>query len=449
MATGVRREVEEEDQGVRIWNGITLPENIEVRDDVLSIRFRYKGHRPRETLGPASKGLIKDAALKLASVLYDIKCGEFKYYEHFPNSQWCVKLGEINSVGRTFTDAADDYIAWKRKRVAESSYVVEEREVKAFKRLWGARLVTAITVNDVAEVCEDWTEHTDEGTGVVMKTVRNRMTIASNIFNREIKRGTITANPVRSTVLRDEVSKAALDYEKPDADPFTGEERELLTQPYDPAWRDKNCRGKTAARVKQGHTQFQNLIPFVCGTGLRAEEWVALKWEDFDWVNNTVFVRRHINSRGTAINYVTKSKGGNRVVGLTADVCDVLGALDRQKKLTGKLLEGWVFVNFQKPVLTRFHKACTISNSQWDTLLGSTGVRHRGPNQMRHTYASERITRGDSQWEIAQEMGHKGTGMLEKHYGKLMKVVLNRQRDEAVAAEKKAKRARTGLKLVG
>ncbi|MNF09535.1 Phage integrase family protein [compost metagenome] len=46
-------------------------------------------------------------------------------------------------------------------------------------------------------------------------------------------------------------------------------------------------------------------------------------------------------------------------------------------------------------------------------------VRHRGPNNCRHTFASQMLTSGvvPIDW-IAAQMGHTSTAMILRHYGK-------------------------------
>ncbi|MES6203442.1 hypothetical protein U6N28_12535, partial [Cutibacterium acnes] len=51
--------------------------------------------------------------------------------------------------------------------------------------------------------------------------------------------------------------------------------------------------------------------------------------------------------------------------------------------------------------------------------LEEVGVRYRGPNNCRHTYASQMLSTGvvPLDW-IADQMGHTSTAMIWRHYGK-------------------------------
>lgn len=52
--------------------------------------------------------------------------------------------------------------------------------------------------------------------------------------------------------------------------------------------------------------------------------------------------------------------------------------------------------------------------------LKKIGIRYRGPNQARHTFASQLLTKGVAERWIMREMGHTSIQMFEKHYGRWM-----------------------------
>lgn len=45
-------------------------------------------------------------------------------------------------------------------------------------------------------------------------------------------------------------------------------------------------------------------------------------------------------------------------------------------------------------------------------------VRHRGPNQCRHTFASQMLSSFVSLEWVARQLGHSDTTMVKKHYGR-------------------------------
>jgi integrase len=50
-------------------------------------------------------------------------------------------------------------------------------------------------------------------------------------------------------------------------------------------------------------------------------------------------------------------------------------------------------------------------------LLLQAGVKKRGANQLRHTFASQSLTAGINMEWIRKQMGHTSIKMIEKHYG--------------------------------
>jgi len=56
---------------------------------------------------------------------------------------------------------------------------------------------------------------------------------------------------------------------------------------------------------------------------------------------------------------------------------------------------------------------------RWFTgLLKRTKLCHRGPNQCRHTFASQLLSNYVPLEWVARQLGHSDTTMIKKHYGK-------------------------------
>ena len=59
------------------------------------------------------------------------------------------------------------------------------------------------------------------------------------------------------------------------------------------------------------------------------------------------------------------------------------------------------------------------SVNRWFTsILKRAKVRHRGPNQCRHTFASQALSSYVPIEWVARQLGHTDTGMVKKHYGR-------------------------------
>ena len=61
-------------------------------------------------------------------------------------------------------------------------------------------------------------------------------------------------------------------------------------------------------------------------------------------------------------------------------------------------------------------------------MLKTAKVRYRNPYQTRHTYASQLLSGGENPLFVAQQMGHKTTEMIMRHYGRWVEQGDQRQR---------------------
>jgi integrase len=411
-----------DDDGAREWKGIPLPQGVDVRDDVVSIRFRFKGFQIRELSMPASRDAIEEADLTLR--LFKRKSqalGEdFRYSSIFPDSPWCARFGEMTTKGRTFADAAQAYLATVKRENDVATYNTYRRQVD--HRLvphFGKQLINMVKTSDIVQYLTDLMDITDDqGIPVYSKKFYyNLMIPLRGIFAHEIIRhNSIATNPAKPIEIAAMIPKIVRKRKKKEAQPYSADERAKILAVAPPHW--------------------VNMLSVWWGTGMRAEEIIALKWSDIDLVKGIINVHAVIDE---AANYRdwTKTEGSTRQVRMDAGIDDVVSALRRQRALTGLRADGWVFIN---PVVEdRWTKVATLSNSQWGTILRRAGVEHRGPNQCRHTYASERVTRGDNVWEIAKQLGHQNPEMLYRNYGKFL--------EEAAPAA--PQRKGSGLRVVG
>jgi integrase len=55
-------------------------------------------------------------------------------------------------------------------------------------------------------------------------------------------------------------------------------------------------------------------------------------------------------------------------------------------------------------------------NRIWNRAMEKTGLRRRTPHDMRHTYATLRLSKGDSLAEVSKEMGHSSSDITYKTY---------------------------------
>ncbi|MFA0026329.1 site-specific integrase, partial [Vibrio sp. 10N.261.49.A5] len=79
------------------------------------------------------------------------------------------------------------------------------------------------------------------------------------------------------------------------------------------------------------------------------------------------------------------------------------------------------FVFYNSKTNLPFLNAKQFNKTFFTPFLKNAEVQHRGVGQLRHTYASQNLTAGISKDWIARQMGHTGTNMIDKYYGRWMR----------------------------
>jgi len=174
----------------------------------------------------------------------------------------------------------------------------------------------------------------------------------------------------------------------------------------------KQKRGLTGSELEQLATScgnYSTLIRFLGTTGVRVGEALALKVEDFDFVNGTVTVDKSwtTDSHGKKLMGATKTKN-SRLIPLTSAVLQQL-----TRTLETKSLEDWVFTGlnggcldygwFRRRIFVAAVKQCGFNNVQIHTL--------------RHTCASLLISLNAPITTVSYILGHSSVKMTLDTYG--------------------------------
>ena len=107
------------------------------------------------------------------------------------------------------------------------------------------------------------------------------------------------------------------------------------------------------------------------------------------------------------------------MVRMTTNLVEVLEK-HRQRIIEEKLRKGWkeipewVFVN----EIGSFINYGNFMDRYWNRVITLSGLSRRTPHDMRHTYATLRLSKGDSLAEVSKEMGHGNTDLTYKTYYK-------------------------------
>jgi len=160
---------------------------------------------------------------------------------------------------------------------------------------------------------------------------------------------------------------------------------------------------------------YRALTIFACLTGLRTQEWRALRWRDIDWngklatINQTV--RDHKIVEGEA-----KTDGSLRQVELADEALNALRGLTRPIDR-----DELIFQSSRGNLIGRAFGRLDDPPTPWRKALEAAGVELRSPGQLRHTFATLSLASGASIDWIAKQMGHTNTATTERHYRKWIK----------------------------
>ncbi|MFJ3050881.1 Arm DNA-binding domain-containing protein [Pseudomonas nitroreducens] len=369
-----------------------MADGVEVRGNRIRVYFRYQGELCREAVaGDATPENVANAERLAGIINYEIKHGTFSYSRHFPDSSRV----QTNTLGHYL----DLWLEIKRTELAPSGFRTYKSKVETHIRpRWGSHQADQIDHLDM----QTWVK-ADLMTKLHNKTVREIVSIVGQVYTIYRTRNRSSHDPTEGITIR---------LPDPDeADPFDREE--------------------IAAILGVATERYQELAlaQFMIWAGPRVSEAIALSWEDVDLDAGTVRFRR---SQVRGHYKVTKTRRSTREIRLLKPA---LQALMAQKAVTSRLPPVEIEVTDRdnktkkrQKVRFVFHNSSTgaahtssdvLLQRWWQPHLKMAGVRYRGPNNCRHTFASQLLTSGvvPLDW-IADQMGHTSTAMIWRHYGK-------------------------------
>lgn len=335
----------------------------------IEITFSYKTRRCRERikLTPTPRNLKYAERLK-AKIELEIEQNSFDYYTYFPKSS-NIKHIATDAELLKIKDALNNYITSPRikEKLAYSTWegynkVIKKHLTPTFGEITLAKLKRKHVI--------EWVETLD----ITQKTLNNILCPLRNVFDVAYEKELINRNPFHNWT--------------PTANKTSN--KDTAIQPFNPA--EINAILDTATDL-----QIHNLILFVVSTGLRVSEWIAISWDDIDWVNNKIYVR---NAYVRKQMKNTKTEAGNRIIDMLASARQ---ALDAQKQHTF-LAGGQIFHNprTDKP----WEGDGPFRKTAWTGLLKRAGVIYRYPNQLRHTFATTALSKGEPPQWVARQLGH-------------------------------------------
>lgn len=377
----------------------------------MTIEYHGRKHRLREMMKLAPTQANMAAAARIRADL--IEASELRrftldlYAQQFPDSEWLRKMRKgdnrqtVDAVIRDWLDFVD-----KRGRLSHTTLRGYRTHANQWCEYFQGRYFDQIT----AAVLDEWVAER-QATGTRVKTLKSGLSVLHMAWAWARKKETTSAPlpfddmdeivPTKEQELADSSEEYT---RKPD--PLTGAEQDTLLEAAD-GW-------------------LYNFCAFNIWAGLRPGEMFALAWEDVDWANERIEVKRRWTE--ARLSLVNRHKRG-RIVPLFPPA---LAALKAQKERTF-MLSGVDYGKFGNLRFVFLHPSGEpIKDDQQfrDTifahLIRKAGIRYRYPMQLRHTFASNLLSMGVLPKEVANLLGHTTTAMVEKHYGRIIADVLKR-----------------------
>ncbi|OGP68423.1 MAG: hypothetical protein A2W27_11045 [Deltaproteobacteria bacterium RBG_16_44_11] len=232
--------------------------------------------------------------------------------------------------------------------------------------------------------------------GLRSSTARNIKNCLSAIMRHAVNPDRlITSNPALNVPIPKPEDERPLK----EPDPFTWEER-----------------AKIESTFKKACPKHHALVVCDFRTGLRIGELIGLQWPDMDFSQKLILVQRNI-TRGKIT--TPKSRSSRRYVRMTSYLVEILKRhkiymAERTLKQGWKSMPDWLFVNDDGTPLNYGN----FIHREWNPVMNRSGLRRRTPHDMRHTYATLRLSKGDSLAEVSKEMGHSTPEITYRTYYK-------------------------------
>ena len=371
---------------------------IRVKNEILYIDFRYKFKRHvLSTKLKNTKANIQLAKLKIKAIEYDIKLNRLDIKKYFP------QFIDIESSDKQILSEFFQYYL-KEKTLRETSM----RSLmwawdKYINPYFGNYRLNDITRHEVLVFRNHVSEKLSGSTTNLV------MTHLAGMLTRAHDEGKLSNYPMKKI--------GKLDTNTEPIDPFSFDE--LV---------------KFVKFLNDGKYPEADMIYVWSRCGFRHGEIVALKWEDLDYHNRQLNIRRAMKNNG--VEGLPKTKHSIRTLDLRPDV---IAAFKRQEKRS-RLASDYIFPN---PLTKQRYTLPVVFWRRFKNLLNLAELKYRSPNQLRHTFATLHIAAGENISWVSKMLGHRNVTTTLERYNKF---IPNLTRDDGSAFEKALENANARLK---
>ena len=359
----------------------------------------HKGKRKAKKIGK-NKRLALEAAKKIEAKL---TLGDFNLDEgssKIPTLKEYVD-GWTNNIGEKKDGWYDKVAVLSLKNSTYRSYrlIIDYHLIPAI----GSKRLDEISSGMISDLISQKVK-----SGLRSGTAKNIKNCLSAILRNAIEPDKlITVNSARNV----RIPKPEDERQSKEQDPFTWDERTKIEKTF--------------------LNHYPGYYPLViCGfrTGLRIGEIIGLQWQDLDFFNKLILVQRNI-TRGKIT--TPKSKSSKRMVRMSTQLAEILKQhkvrmAEQTLKHGWKSMPDWIFVNEDGTPLNYGN----FIHRVWNPAMAKSELRRRTPHDMRHTYATLRLSKGDTLAEVSKEMGHSTAEITYRTYYKWLPNESNSDIDE-------------------
>jgi integrase len=269
---------------------------------------------------------------------------------------------------RTFADAASDYMAeranYKTSTIASYHSILNSYLLPAF----GAVLLTDITDSEIKKFQAALT--------VSPRRINTIMSLGCSILEQEHRQGAIARNPSAS-LRRAQEPKASID-------PLSGEELQAVLEAVE--------------------AHYRPLFITLAYTGARPNEITALRWSDIDWHKEEISITK---GRVRGVEGLPKTRSAERKIPMLPQV---VAALKEVKTRPLTSATGYIFTTKKGQPLNKH------LDRIWRRAEIRAGLRHRPSYQLRHTMATQLITKHFPSNYVARLLGHSTVEPVLRNY---------------------------------
>lgn len=168
-------------------------------------------------------------------------------------------------------------------------------------------------------------------------------------------------------------------------------------------WLDLEVQEKVLSAIPEDD---RPIFVFLALHGTRPSEGRGLKVKDIDFQHGAITIRRTFTGKsGNLLLERTKSKK-NRTIPLNPEMKDIL-----KRICSDKLPESFVFLN---PRTGREYSKSTYQEI-WDKARKSAGIDIKSYEGLRHSFASQRVSRGGDLYLMSKLLGHSDLRVTQKY----------------------------------